>query len=236
MQGDAGGAHHPVQARRLQPCGAEVEQVRRQVVAQDGHGLAVGAAQPLQDRDLRALRDAECGGDVGGRGNLLVADDLRGRALPGRLQVVVEAAELQRALHLAVHHLGAHPAPPDQQPLVDERLDGLPDGGPGQAQPHRQVHLVAQEVARGQDPVLDRLLQLLGELVVERHGTAPVQGEGQRVQRGGGHGTCGAAGLRHGGLPAIGRMRGCQVLRGKPRLMPASAGSGQRVVITLPCV
>ncbi len=78
-----------------------------------------------------------------------------------------------------MHHLRAHPSPPDQQPLVDEGLDGLADGGAGQAEAHGEVDLVAQQVARGEDPVLDRRLQLLRELVVQRHRTAPVQGEVQ---------------------------------------------------------
>ena len=104
-------------------------------------------------------------------------------ALPGRLQVVVEAAQLQRALDLAVHDLGADAAAAHEQALVDEGLDGLADGGPGQPEPSGELDLVAEQAARGQGAVLDRRLQLLGQLEVERDRTAAVDAELERHGR-----------------------------------------------------
>src|SRR5690606_1111621 len=106
-----------------------------------------------------------------------------GGALAGRLQVVVEAAEFQRTFDLAVHHLRADPAAADQQALVDERLDGLADGGPGQAEPRGELDLVAQQGAGGQSAVLDGGLQLLGQLEVQRHGGTAVDAQVQLYGR-----------------------------------------------------
>lgn len=77
------------------------------------------------------------------------------------------------------------------QALVDERLDGLADGRPGQPEPCGELQFVAEETARRQAPLLDRRLQLLGQLVVERDGTGAVhaQPEGGGVGGGFGHGT-----------------------------------------------
>ena len=114
---------------------------------------------------------------------MVLTQDLGGGALTGRLQVVVEAAQLQRALDLAVHDLGADAAAAYEQALVDEGLDGLADGGPGQAEPCGELDLVAQQAARGQRPVLDRGLQLLGQLEVERDRAAAVDAELERHGR-----------------------------------------------------
>ena len=133
--------------------------------------------QPLHPVHVAALGDTERRGDLGGGRDDGVDEDLGRGALAGRLQVVVEAAELQRALDLAVHDLGADAAAAHEQALVDERLDGLADGGPGQAEPAGELDLVAQQAAGSERSVLDRGLQLLGQLEVQRHRTAPVHTE-----------------------------------------------------------
>ena len=103
-----------------------------------------------------------------------------GGALARGLQVVVQAAQLQGALDLAVHDLGADSPAAYQQALVHEGLDGLAHGGAGQAEPPGQLYLVAQQAAGGECSVLDRGFELLGQLEVERYRTAPVHAEFQR--------------------------------------------------------
>jgi hypothetical protein len=118
--------------------------------------------------------------DLGGR-RYDGVDEHPGRGtLPGRLQVVVQTAELQGPLDLAVHDLGADTAAAHHQALVDEGLDGLADRGPGQPEPPGELDLVAEKAARGQGPVLDRGLQLLGQLEVQRDRTAAVDTELER--------------------------------------------------------
>jgi hypothetical protein len=150
-----------------------------------GHRFAVGEPQPLDAVHLGALGDLEGGGHLGGRGLQHVGEDLGGGTLPGGLEVVVEAAQLQRALDLAVHDLGADASPAHQQSLVDQGLDGLAHRGPGQAEACGEFYLVAQQTARRERPAFDRGLQLLGELEVEGHRTAAVDAEFER--RGGVH-------------------------------------------------
>lgn len=79
--------------------------------------------------------------------------------------------------------LGAHAAAAYEQALVDQGLDGLADGRAGQAEACGQLDLVAQQAARGQLAVLDRGLQLLGQLEVERDRAAAVDAELERHGR-----------------------------------------------------
>src|SRR5690606_40726384 len=120
---------------------------------------------------------AERGGDLGGGGDDGVDQDPGGRPLSGGLQVVVEAAQFQRAFDLAVHHLGADAAAPHQESLVDQGLDGLADGRPGQSEPGGELYLVAQEAAGGQCAVLDGRFELLGQLEVQRDGGTAVHAQ-----------------------------------------------------------
>lgn len=143
----------------------------------------MGQTESLDPVDFAALRDGQGGGDLGGRGDGGVEQDAGGRALAGGLQVVVEAAQFQGPFDLAVHDLGAHAAAAYEQALVDQGLDGLADGRAGQAEAGRQLDLVAQQTARGQLAVLDRGLQLLGQLEVERDRTAAVDAELERHGR-----------------------------------------------------
>ncbi len=79
-----------------------------------------------------------------------------------------------------MHDLGADTPAPHEQALVDERLDGLADGGPGQAEPRGQLDLVAEQAAGGEGAVLDRRLELLRQLEVQRHGAAAIHAQVQR--------------------------------------------------------
>ncbi len=82
-----------------------------------------------------------------------------------------------------MHDLGAHAPAPHEEALVDEGLDGLADGRPGQPEPRGQLDLVAEQAARGEAAVLDGGLQLLGELEVQRHRGATVHAEVERHGR-----------------------------------------------------
>ncbi len=66
------------------------------------------------------------------------------------------------------------------RPLLDELLDGLPHGRPAQAEPFREVGLRVDAVAGAQPAVTDGVLELLGQLEVEGHATAAIQGQVQR--------------------------------------------------------
>ena len=90
------------------------------------------------------------------------------RGLMMRGQVVEQAGQLDRAGDLAVHHLGADPALADQQALVDQFLDGPAHGRPGQSELLGQADLVVQPVAGRQIALVDRMLDLLGDLEVQR--------------------------------------------------------------------
>jgi hypothetical protein len=115
---------------------------------------------------------------------------LGGGLLPGAAQVVVQAGELDRALDLAVHHLGADAALAYEQALVDEVLDGLADRRPRQAELVGQQDLVVQPGAGHQVSAPDRLGDLLGHLEVERHGAGAIQvdpqvrGHADQINRG----------------------------------------------------
>lgn len=78
--------------------------------------------------------------------------------------------------------LGADAPAAYQQAFVDERLDGLADGGPGESEPARQLDLVAEEAARRESALLDGRFQLLRQLEVERDRAGAVDTE---LERGG---------------------------------------------------
>ena len=93
----------------------------------------------------------------------------------GTRQVVVEAGQLDLAVDPVVHDLGAHAALAHQQALADQFLDGAAHGGPGQAVPVGEQDLVVQARTGPHLAPLDRLLDLLGHLEVERDGAGPVE-------------------------------------------------------------
>lgn len=188
VQRDADGPHHPVQAGGFELCGVAVEEFDGEMVTQPGHRFVVGVPEPFDEPYVRPLGDPERGGDLGGGRFDRVAQHAGGGALAGRLQVVVEAAQLQRSSDLAVQDLGADAPAAYQQTLVDERLDGLADGRPGEPEPARQLDLVAEEAARREPALLDGGFELLRQLEVERDRAGAVDTEPER------------GGLRRGGL------------------------------------
>ena len=95
-------------------------------------------------------------------------------------QIVEQAGELERAAELGRHHLGADAAAADEQALAHQLLHGLAHRGPAQAEPFGQVGLRVDAVAGPQPPVADGVLELLGELEVQGHAAAAIQGQVQR--------------------------------------------------------
>jgi hypothetical protein len=146
----------------------EVQQASRDVVAHQRERLAVGAAQALEDIDPGSLGDAGLKRQGVGRRLLREAQHARVRIPAGLGQVVVEAGQLDLAAHLGVHDLRAHTTLADQQPALDQVLDGPAHGRPGQAELVGQIDLVVQPCPGGQFPRLDEVLQVLRHLEVER--------------------------------------------------------------------
>ena len=113
--------------------------------------------------------------DLVGGPDHLVGQHHRRRGLVMAGQIVEQAGQLDRPGDLAVHHLGADPALADQQALVDQFLDGAAHGGPGQAELLGQADLVVQPVAGREIALVDGVLDLLGDLEVQRHRAGTIQ-------------------------------------------------------------
>ena len=177
VQGDARRAHHPVKTGRLQLWCLQSEQPVGEVVAELRHRLVAGEPQPLDVLDRTPLGQRQGGSDTGLGREGVVAQYPGGGPLAGGEQVVIQAAEFERALDLAVHHLGTDATAAHQQPLVHQQLDGLADGGAGEPQAPRELYLVAQQAAGDKPAALDGRLQLLGELEVERDRAGAVHTE-----------------------------------------------------------
>jgi hypothetical protein len=92
----------------------------------------------------------------------------------GAGQVVEEAGEGERPAHRAGDDHGAEAPAAHQQALTDQGLDRLAQGGPADRELVGELDLVVQPAAGGQRSGGDRLLQLLGDLEIERHRTVPV--------------------------------------------------------------
>ena len=176
---DPAGPQQLVQAARLEVRRGQPQQARRDVIKHERERLGLGVPQPLEDIHVGPLGDAQLGRQrVAGRADR-EAEHLRAGRPPGLGQVVVEAGQLHLAAYLGVHDLGAHPALADQQPAVDEVLDGLAHGLPGQAELVGQIDLVVQSGTRGQVTGLDELLEVLGDLEIEGDRAVPVDLEGK---------------------------------------------------------
>jgi hypothetical protein len=154
------------------------------VVAHQRQRLAVRAAQPLERVDLGALGQAQVQRDGPGGGQAAEADHGGGRVPAGLGQVVVQAGELDLAADLGVHDLGADAAFADQQAAVHQVADGLAHRGAGQAEPVGQVDLVLQPGPGGQLTGLNELLEMLGDLEIERDRAGPVHPDGHVVVHG----------------------------------------------------
>ena len=172
-------AEQVVQPLFLEILWREAQQVRRDVVTHDRERLGAGAPEPLEDVDRRSLGDAELERERVRTPLGREAEHPRVRIAAGLGQVVVEAGQLDLALHLGVDHLRPHAALADQQPLVDEVLDRLAHRRPGQAQPVGQVDLVLEPCPRRQFAGLDEVLQVLCHLEVERDRAVPVHLDGR---------------------------------------------------------
>lgn len=178
-----GPAHQPVQAGGLHALVVEFQQLGGRKLQR----YAIGSPCARRSRSTRwtslpsvTPRAAATSVDAGS--TVLTTTWVAGH-WPSRLQVVVEAAEFQGALDLAVHDLGADASAPHEEPLVDEGLDGLADRGAGQPEPRGELDLVAEQASRGQDSVFDGGLELLRQLEVQRDRTGAVDAELERHGR-----------------------------------------------------
>ena len=176
VQLDALAAQRLVQARLLQrvfrPAG---QQPGRQVVVHDRQRGPVGQPQPLQKEQRGA------GGQPQDRGELVVGADLAGgQHRGGRMpaadgQVVVQAGQRHRAEDARRRDHGAQATAPDHQALLDQALHRLPDGGAAHAEAFGQVEFVIQPFPRLERAVLDGLLEVLGDLEVQRDRAVAVE-------------------------------------------------------------
>jgi len=105
--------------------------------------------------------------------------DLNSQAGAGHLarlgEVVVQAGQPLVATELRSHDLRSDAALADQQTLLHQFLDGLPSRRPGQAESSCQRQLVLEPITRREGAGRDRILDRLGELVVERHRRIPLE-------------------------------------------------------------
>jgi hypothetical protein len=144
LQPDAGRAQQVVQAVLLEQLGVEPDQPGGQVVAHQGHRLAVGQPDPLQRHHQRLRWQPQHRGDlVAGVADLCLQDPGARFAATGR-QVVVEAGQLDTAVDPLARHLGPRAALADDQALVGQVEEGGAHRGPGQAEQLRQLHLILQ--------------------------------------------------------------------------------------------
>ena len=189
-----------VEAMLLQHLDAQVHQCGGQVVVHQRDRLAVGQPDPLQRVHQGPLGQLQRGGDpVTGVGDL-VADDLRGRGLAGRREVVVEAGQLDIAVDALVRDQGPRATLADHEALVGQVQEGGADGGARHAEPLGQLHLVVQPGADLERTGPDGRLVVLGQLEVQRYRAGPVDvdhtGRGRPAFR------------RHACHPALRRCRG----------------------------
>src|SRR6516165_4401290 len=90
-------------------------------------------------------------------------------------KVVVEAGQGNRPEDAGGHYDRTQAAAADHQALLDQVLHRLPDGGAAHAEAFGQVQFVVQPVPGLERPVLDGLLEVLGDLEVQRDGAVAVE-------------------------------------------------------------
>ena len=95
--------------------------------------------------------------------------------------VVVEAGELVATVDHLARDRRADPATTHEQPAVHQLRDGAAHRGAREVEALGEGQLVLERVARLEPAVLDRRGELLGQLVVERHRAAAVDGHGDDV-------------------------------------------------------
>ena len=169
---------------------------RRDRVVHQRQRLVVGVAQALDPGDLGAGGQSECGGDlVGRRDDAQVQHDRARHAVRGA-QVVIEARKLERPADLGVDDLRTDAALAYEHSALDQVLDGAPGGGPGDAQPFGEIHLVLDAASDADLALLDQLLQARGDLEVQGDRTGAVDLDGPDGASWGGEIRCHIAPLR----------------------------------------
>ena len=188
----AGAAH-----QRVEAVGGQRDLVERGQVAGQGVGH--------QRRAVHRPRAAAAGGAATGvagvsasasatsssHGDGLEREDPRRGLLTRAGEVVVQAGQFERPTDRRHHHLRADTALADQQALVHQVGDRLPQRRAGQLEIVGEVEFVRDPVTRGEPTAGDRLLDLPGDLEVQRHRAATVdvqfvdgiEGSGRRRRR-----------------------------------------------------
>jgi hypothetical protein len=135
----------------------------------------VGEPQPLHRQHGRA------DGQQQGRGQLFVGRELGhrehrgGRLTASGQQVVVEAGQCDRPEDARGYHHRAQTTSADNETLIHQPLDRLPDRGPGHPELLGEVKLVVEPLSRFQGPVADRMLEILRDLEVQRNRAVAVE-------------------------------------------------------------
>ena len=119
-------------------------------------------------------------GDLRLCGSLAQGEHARARAVVGGGEIVEQARQLEGSAELRGHDLGPDPAAAHEQALAHELLDGLAHRRPAQSEPFGEVGLGVDAVAGAQPAVADGVLELLGELEVQGHAAAAIEGQVQR--------------------------------------------------------
>jgi hypothetical protein len=113
-------------------------------------------------------------GDLGRCGDHVEREDGRARSLARRLQVLEQAAQLDRSPYLGLDDGRPDAATPDEQPLIHQVLHRLAHGGTREPQVAGELELVVEAAAGRQLALLDRSLQPQGDLEVQRDGAVAI--------------------------------------------------------------
>ena len=170
--------HPPRPQRLVEPTAFQFagfgRQLDRQIVVHHRQRLPVGGAQSLNRNDLVPGAQVQFGGHLVVGLADAVFEELRGRLLSRASQIVEEAGEFDPTMNGVLHDLGTDAA------LVDHFLDGPPGGRPRQRESLGQVEFVLESIAGREVPIADGRLDGLGQLVIQRHRTRPIELNVQR--------------------------------------------------------
>jgi malonate-semialdehyde dehydrogenase (acetylating)/methylmalonate-semialdehyde dehydrogenase len=166
-----------VEPARLQGVGIKVSHSMRNPVAHDCEGLAGLEAQTFEVGHGAAFLETQGAGNTPVGTQRVQLQHACGRAMVAGSEVVIQARELDRTAELRCHDLSPHAAPPNEQALAHQLLDGLPHGGPAKGEPLGEFDLGLDAVAGAQPTIADRVLELLGKLEVHGQATSAIDGK-----------------------------------------------------------
>src|SRR5580704_18489404 len=94
-----------------------------------------------------------------------------------QLQVVVKTGNFKISSEPSSNHLCPDTAAPYHQSLVDQFLDSAPDRRPRDAKLFGDLQLIFDAATGGQVTTLDRFTHALGDLIVHRYRSRPIEVE-----------------------------------------------------------